>query len=157
MSIRKPWGLGCYEKRAGRWFEVLHQILVFFFFNPLHCLRPLLVTVSLMNLFSLTAHNPQEEPFLRLHPFMVFYPAAVSQTGVESATESEKTKNRKKASPCCASHWDQADELYIERLRGELSLGGEPQTPAQPSAPSISCVSCSQTAYSLLDKIISFA
>lgn len=96
MSIRKPRGLGCFEKRAGRWFEVLHQFFCFFY--PFHCLPALLVTVVLMNLFSLTAHNPQEESFLRLHPFMVFYPAAVSQTGDESAAgrENENKKKRRR-------------------------------------------------------------
>lgn len=101
MSIRKPERLGCFEKQVGCWFEVLRH----FFFIYSIVLRALLVNVVLMNLFSLNAHNPQEESFLRLHPFMVFYPAAVSQTGDESARKEQKKKKKKeKALPYCVSH-----------------------------------------------------
>lgn len=154
MSIRKPWGLGCFEKRVGRWFEVLHQFSVFFY--PFHCLPALLVTVVLMNLFSLTAHNPQEESFLRLHPFMVFYPAAVSQTGDESAAGREKTKTKKKGVALCESEGPSGRAIHRTAL-GRTFSRGRAETPAQPAAPSIRCISCSQMAYSLLDKIISFA
>lgn len=95
MSIRKPKRLGWFEKQVGCWFEVLHHFF-FFFLHLFDCLRTLLVNVVLMNLFSLNAHNPQEESFLRLHPFMVFYPAAVSQTGNESARKYQNNNNKKR-------------------------------------------------------------